>query len=176
MFDSFKQAWRQAVDNFWTELEGAEAGGDARLRALYREIGNARNQLTRLDREIGECRRGHDHEREQADVCARRERMARDIGDGETARIAGEYRARHDERAQVLGRKLEALLAERALCVRDLGEMERGLAAAGAVRPPDELEDLQRHPHETEFRGLEDAARERAAAERLEELKRRSQG
>jgi hypothetical protein len=173
MFDNFKQAWRQAVDNFWTELEGGEAG-DARVRALYREVANARNQLARLDREIGECRRGHGHEREQADVCARRERMARDIGDAETERVAAEYRARHEERAQVLARKLDALQAERALCQRDLGEMERGLAAAGAVRPPDELDDLNRHPREADFQGLEEAERQRAAAERLEELKRRS--
>jgi hypothetical protein len=173
MFDNFKQAWRQAVDNFWTELEGGE-GGDARVRALYREVANARNQLARLDREIGECRQGHVHEREQSDVCARRERMARDIGDVETERVAAEYRARHEERAQVLARKLDALQAERALCQRDLGEMERGLAAAGAVPPPDELEDLNRHPREADFQGLEEAERQRAAAERLEELKRRS--
>jgi hypothetical protein len=175
MFEQFKQAWRQAVDNFWTELDGAE-GGDARVRALYREVGNARNQLARLDREIADCRRSQAHEQEQADVCARRERMARGIGDAETERIAAEYRARHEERAQVLTRKLEALQAERALCQRDLGEMERGLDAAGAVRPPDELEDLNRHPHEADFQDLEAAERERAAARRLDELKRRSDG
>lgn len=176
MFDQFKRAWRQAVDNFWTELEGDPVDGDARSRALYREVANARNQLARLDREIGDCRRGHEHEREQAEVCARRERMARDIGDGETERIAAEYRARHEERGQVLGRKLDALLAERALCQRDLEGMERGLATAVEASAREELEDLDRHPREAEFRGLEDAARERAASERLEELKRRSGG
>jgi ABC-type phosphate transport system auxiliary subunit len=120
MFENFRRAWRQAVDNFWTELEGGSAGGDARARALYREVANARNQLGRLEREIGECRHGLDHERKQADVCARRERMAHDIGDVETARIAADYRARHEERAQVLSRKLDALQAERALCERCL--------------------------------------------------------
>jgi hypothetical protein len=37
---------------------------------------------------------------------------------------------RHEERGQVLGRKLDALQAERALCQRDLEDMERGLASA----------------------------------------------
>ncbi len=176
MFDNFKRAWRQAVDNFWTELEAGDSAGGARTRALYREVGNARNQIERLDREIEDCRKGHEYEREQADVCARRERMARDIGDDETVQIASEYRARHQERADVLTRKLDALRAERALCRRDLADMERALLAAGLV-PDDPVEvDLNRHPREDDFRSLEDSARERAAAERLEELKRRTRG
>lgn len=175
MFDNFKRAWRQAVDNFWTELEAGDTGGDARTRAIYREIARARNQVERLAREIESCRQSHAHEREQVDICIRRERMARDIGDTETARIASEYRARHAERADVLARKMDALRAEQALCRRDLADMERALVAAGMV-PDDPAElDLDRHPREDDFRTLEDSARERAAAERLEELKRRTQ-
>lgn len=176
MFDNFKRAWRQAVENFWTELEAGESGGDARRRAIYREIAGARNEVERLAREIESCRQGHAHEREQVEVCARRERMARDIGDDETARIAAEYRSRHVERADVLARKLDALRAEQALCRRDLADMERALVTAGMV-PEDPVDvDLNRHPHEDDFRTLEDSARERAAAERLEELKRRTRG
>lgn len=174
MFENFRRAWREAVDNFWRELEAEGAGPEARAKAVYREVATARNQLGRLDREIDETRQRLEHERAQVDVCVRRERMAREIGDDETARVAAEYRQRHQERAEVLGRKLEALDAERALCRRDLSEMERALASAGPAPEPAILDDLNRHPREDEFRDLEDAERERAAAERLEELKRRS--
>lgn len=174
MFDEFRRAWQEAVSNFWREVRAEEAGGDA---AVYREVGRARTQLERLEAEIAETRRRMSGEREQAAVCDRRERMARDIGDHETARVAAEYGARHRERAAVLERKAEALEAERALCRRDLAEMERVLQSARASSPgriAEELDrELDRDPQEAEFRTLEEAGRERAAAERLEELKRR---
>ena len=117
-------------------------------------------------------------EYEATQVLDERERMAREIGDLETARGAGAYGARHRERAGVLERKLEALEAERTLCRRDLDEMERALQDGRVAPPPGargipDPEDLDRHPAEGEFRNLEDAGRDRAAAERLEELKRR---
>lgn len=174
MFENIKHAWQQAVDNFWHELEAGESGGDARVRTAYREIAAARNQIGRLDREIEECRRGRDHEREQARICSRREKLARDIDDQETARIAADYRARHEERAVVLDRKLDALHAEHALFQRDLADMERALGTLAATAGDPDLDDLNRHPREEEFRGLEEAERARAAAERLEELRRRS--
>lgn len=174
MFEEFRQAWREAVSNFWREVRADEAESGA----VYREVGRARTQLERLDAEIGETARRLKEEREQAAVCDRRERMAREIGDLETARVAGEYGARHRERAGVLERKLEALEAERTLCRRDLDEMERALQDGRVAAPPGargipDPGDLDRHPAEGEFRNLEDAGRDRAAAERLEELKRR---
>lgn len=170
VFEDFRRAWRQAVDNFWREV-GAE--GDARTDAIYREVGRARTQLDRLGVEVDETRGRLRGEREQADVCDRRERMARRIGDTETARVAAVYGARHRERAAVLERKLEALEAERSLCRRDLDEMEGALQDGRVAGAAPELEDLNRHPSEGQFRDLEDSSRERAAAERLEELKRR---
>jgi hypothetical protein len=136
-------------------------------------VASARNQLAALDAEIGECRQREAHEREQVEACVRRERLARGIGDVATARIAGEYRVRHEERAEVLGRKLEALRAERELCRRDLEEMERALQNGRVESPRDQLEDLDRHPREGEFRDLEEGARVRSAEERLAELKRK---
>lgn len=169
MFEEFRRAWREAVDNFWAEV-GAE--GDGGTGAVYREVGRARTQLERLAAEVGETRRRLAGEREEAGVCERRERLAREIGDLETARVAAQYGGRHRERAAVLERKLEALEAERSLCRRDLDEMESALQD-GRVAARPELEDLNRHPSEGEFRNLEDSQRERAAAERLDELKRR---
>ena len=172
MFDDFRRAWQEAVSNFWREVRADEEGSAG---AVYRQVARARGHLEQLDGEIAETRRRLVEEREQATVCDRRERMARDIGDLETARVAGEFAVRHRERAAVLERKAEALEAERGLCRRDLDEMERALQdgrVAGAGPGRDDL-DLDRHPAESAFRNLEDASRDRAAAERLEELKRR---
>jgi hypothetical protein len=176
MFDSLRAAWSEAVGNFWQELHRDEGSGEARHRAMYAQVGQARNEISRLERQISDCRRGRDAERAEAEVCARRERLARDIGDAETARVAAEYRARHEERAAVLGRKLDVLAAEQGLRRRDLEEMEAALAALGGGGAAAEIEDLDRHPREAEFQDLERAARDRAAAERLEEMKRRSHG
>ena len=166
MFREFKRAWKQAVDNFWQELEGDSD-------AAYTEVARVRNQLDELDGEISETRRRLTHETEQVKVCVRRERLAKEIGDDETARVAGEYRDRHEERASVLGRKLEALEAERRLCRRDLDEMEKALRSGLVDAARAELEDLNRHPREAEFRDLEESERSQTAEERLEELKKR---
>ncbi|HSH45324.1 MAG TPA: hypothetical protein VK966_05690 [Longimicrobiales bacterium] len=179
LFGEFRRAWREAVDNFWHELEG-----DAGAEGVYREVSRARNQLEQLTRDVAETRQRLAEERELLDACRRRERMAHDIGDSETARVAAEYADRHGERALVLERKAEALEAERALCRRDLDEMERALQdgrvtdGTGSARESARasLEDLNRHPFEPEFRDLEDADREKEAAERLERLKRRMDG
>lgn len=173
MFRELREAWRQAVDNFWRELASDEAG-DGSADGAYRQIGKARNYIDRLDREIGECGRLLAEELEQVEVCLRRERMALEIDDRETARIAAEYAARHRERADVLSRKLGALEAERDLCRRDLDEMEAALRTGRVAEPRSpELDDLNRHPLEHEFRDLEDGDRTRSAEDRLEELKRR---
>lgn len=170
MFQEFKRAWKQAVDNFWRELE---ADSEAGAGAAYREVARVRNQLDELEAEISGTRQRLSHEREQIKVCVRRERLAREIQDAETARVAAEYRVRHEERASVLEQKLNALEAERGLCRRDLAEMEKALQEGRVSSARAELEDLDRHPQEDEFRNLEDSARSQTAEERLEELKRR---
>jgi hypothetical protein len=172
VFREFRRAWRQAVDNFWRELE-ADLPGEEQARGAYREVARVRTQLEQLDQEIADTRARRDEELKQVDVCARRERMAREIGDEETARVAKEYGGRHQERADVFQRKLDALEGERRLCRRDLEEMERALQDGRIQEARQELEDLNRHPNEHEFRDLEDADRGRSADERLAELKRR---
>jgi hypothetical protein len=168
MFQEFKRAWKQAVENFWEELE---ADGDQ--DAAYREVARVRNQMDQLDEAIADTRTRLEHETEQVQVCVRRERMAKEIGDEETAGIAADYRERHQERASVLERKLDALEAERDLCRRDLKEMEKALQAGRVQAARAELEDLNRHPAEDEFRNLEDSAKAQTAQERLDELKKR---
>lgn len=171
VFDELKRAWRQAVENFWHELESDDA--DGRDPGVYREVSRVRSQREELDAAIAETRQRRDEELEQVRACARRERLAHDIGDTETARVAAEYRARHQERANVLHRKQEALEAERRLCARDLEEMERALQQDLVAKARADVEELNRHPMEGDFRNLENAERSRSAEERLAELKRR---
>lgn len=181
MFEDLKKAWREAVDNFRQEVAGDDEGGDARTRAMNRELMTARSVLEKLDGEIRRTRREAADERESEAVCRRREEMARNIGDEETVRIAVGFCARHAERAGVLERKAEVLEEERSLLVRDLESMEKTIAerpdaprvsAPASDSPQDAFEDRTDRDFR-DFSELERDARERAADERLEELKRR---
>lgn len=178
MFDDWKKAWREAVENFRRELSDSEAGTgnvSAHVRAMRRDLASVRGALRKLDDEITRTRRDASTERESEQVCRRREGLARNAGDEETVRLAIEYAVRHAERAGVLERKVDVLEAERALLARDIEAMDALIAqhpdALGAAPEPDVLE--QRNRTDQDFGRLEREARERAAAARLEELKRK---
>lgn len=183
MFDDWKQAWREAVANFQRELE--DEPGDATTRAMRRDERTASDSLRRLDAELAAARRNAEAERSEEAVCRRREGLAEKVGDAETARIAAEYAERHAERAVVLERKVEVLEAERLLLLGDLGRMrtaleERGIeprvgsGSAGPAFDEAPAPDLREPEREEQgFRRMEREARERAAEERLEELKRK---
>jgi hypothetical protein len=178
MFNDWKQAWRQAVENFQREVRESD-GTPVRVRAMERELVSANGALARLDEEIRRTAKDVATERESEQVCRRRETLAREVGDDETVRIALEFAARHAERAGVLDRKLAVLRDERALLSRDIDEMKRLVAeaapAAGSMGGSAQrgisadADDLGAR----DFSRMEREARERAAAERLEELKRR---
>jgi len=173
MFDDWKQAWRQAVENFQREVRESPPGVPLRVRAMERELVSAGGALTKLEQEIGRTRRQAEKERHEETVCRRREGFARDAGDDETVRVAGEFAIRHSERAALLERKAVVLEEERALLGRDVDEMRRLLneaaAAAAQAPPPKETTKLD----ERDFSRLEHDARHRAAEARLEELKKR---
>lgn len=198
MFEDWKQAWREAVENFQREVRGGDDNAPPRTRAMEREIVSASGALAKLDQEIRRTRRELEAEEEARQVCLRREQLARNAGDDETVRIAVDFAARHAERAGVLSRKLAVLEDERSLLDRDLGEMRRlaqeaapaasassdtasagAGAGAGSVSggaAADHLFDEEAAARARDFSRLEREARERAAAERLEELKRRMGG
>ena len=174
MFQDWKQAWREAVENFRRELgeDGEPEGAAPRVRVMHRELTAAREAFARLESEIVRAQRDAHAERESEAVCRRREGQARKIGDEETVRIAVEYAERHAERAVVFERKAEVLVAERDLLRRDLEAMEKLVTNRMKNGPdPDLLE--RREQQDRDFGRLEREAREKAATERLEELKRR---
>ena len=182
MFDDWRRAWREAVENFRRELDAGSAGGDAAATRLYREVYGARATLRQLEAELGRVRRAQQAEHTEAETCRRREEMARRIADAETQALAAQYAERHDERAAVLARKVEVMEAELTLHRRELAEMETAARARGGPMPPptpdmprpgDASRVADREDEDAEFRRLDRAARERAAEERLEELKKR---
>lgn len=175
MFEDWKQAWREAVANFQRELE--DEPGDETTRAMRRDERKATDALRRLDAELAAARSNAAAERSEEAVCRRREGLARNAGEEETARIAAEFAGRHADRALVLERKVDVLEAERRLLVGDLDRMRVALGARSeeprveAGPPPPDPADRERE--EARFRRMEREARERAAEERLEELKRK---
>ncbi|HUF51947.1 MAG TPA: hypothetical protein VMN60_14075 [Longimicrobiales bacterium] len=174
MFEEWKQAWRQAVENFQRELsDGAPAA--PRLRAMERELTSASGALTKLAAEIRATRSELERERDAAQVCRRREALARDAGDGDTERIAGEFAVRHTERAALLERKVVVLEDERALLARDVADMKQLVdhAAATSRATMGAGEDLPTASDDAAFSRLARDAREREADARLEELKRK---
>ena len=136
-------------------------------------------------------------ERRELDTVQRRKRLAEQINDIETVRLATQYEQLHSERVQVLTRKLEAQESELALAERDVAQMmtelrnaasgiapagDRGGSAAGVNAAMDEIESelgggAQSSGLRDEIEGLTRdrarADREADAARRLEELKRR---
>ncbi|MEO6067227.1 MAG: hypothetical protein ABJB33_09550 [Gemmatimonadota bacterium] len=125
-----------------------------------------------VDLKVGleDLRRGHAaterelaQEREQLTAAERRGQLATKIQDAETVRIATEFTARHQERVEVLERKLAVQRDEIAMAEREAGTLLarlkqarqgltaegrtpsaeaawRGLEAAGGVRPETDLE------------------------------------
>jgi hypothetical protein len=184
MLDDWKRAWRQAVENFQREAHEGTPGAPPRVRAMERELVSAAGALSKLDAEIRRTRMAADAEQREEQVCRRREALARDVNDGETVRVAAEFAARHGERAALLDRKLSVLEEERSLIARDMETMRALIVAATPVGAPDAAGSVAdgsttRPAGETDdrdFSRLEREARERAAAERLEELKRRMGG
>ncbi len=129
--------------------------------------------------ELGKTEQALAADREQLATAERRRDLARQIEDAETAEVAERFAARHRDRVAVLERKVEAQRAELALAERDLAEMMAQLKDAGR-RIPDLpstrglTADLETDLDDSHLRTQMDrAAREAAAAQKLDELKRK---
>ena len=147
MFESLKEAFRQAGENFRTELNRdrtAEAV-DRLLLALKDELGALTRESGRLERELERVEAEGGAEAELAETCRRRARMAEEIGDAETAALAWEFAGKHNRRRGLLVGKASALskeIAERRTMIAETTEMytaararrEAIVAAVGRVR------------------------------------------
>lgn len=126
MFESLRQAFREAADNFRTELhrDAMPEAADRLIRAMEREMVEARLVLDRLGEQIAGARKEAGAEDEQLRACLRREEMARRIGDAETERVAREFAARHLQRRDVLEEKVRVLERERADRTTEMDDMK----------------------------------------------------
>lgn len=179
MFDEWKKAWQQAVDNFERELDAPDedfGSASQRASAMRRDLAAARAALGRLEADLAQTRKDVQTEEESGQTALRRAEMAERIGDADTVRIAREFADRHAHRAAILRRKVEVLTDELAMRSEELALMEQHAAAELeqiSARQEDDL--LQREKQDADFRRLERERKEKEAEVRLEELKKRMQ-
>lgn len=136
MFDELRDAFRQAVRNFRTELRRDEVPDtiDALLRKMKGEIVDLRAYVKRLEEDLEKARTGAEREAADAETCRRREELARRVPDEETARVAAEFAERHEKRARVLREKARALEEELRMRREEVAGMEAKWATARSER------------------------------------------
>ncbi len=118
-----RYAPRRDVRGFASDLQGALVEAKAAIAVLV-------EALARTEAEL-------EAERRHREDSARRGRLAEEIGDTETATVAGRFEARHRERVAVLERKLGVQRDELRLAEAELAEMtEHYRRAKQGVMPP----------------------------------------
>jgi phage shock protein A len=125
MFEDLRNAFREAVQNFKDELDrdSVPENVDRLLGGMIDEVTQARARLKGIEADLEDTRRRVTLEEEHVATNRRRERMARDIGDEETARLALEYSERHQKRLVVFRQKAAALEEEVTLLGVEVEEM-----------------------------------------------------
>ncbi|TVP57403.1 MAG: hypothetical protein EA351_05730 [Gemmatimonadales bacterium] len=114
MFESLREAFREATENFKKELnrDAVPEAADKLLRAMNQELVDSRLRLGELSDQLERTRTELESEDGELRTCLRREELARRIGDDETARVASEFAARHLRRRDVLEEKVAVLEKE----------------------------------------------------------------
>ncbi|NJD18778.1 MAG: hypothetical protein FIA95_05780 [Gemmatimonadetes bacterium] len=136
MFDNLRNAFREAVDNFNKELnrDRIPETVDNLLAGMRAEVVEAQARVRELEAQITRATAEAEREKTEAATARRRGKMAEDIGDAETAKVAGEYASSREERQRVLEQKAEAMRAELAIRSREVEEMLAKLKEAQASR------------------------------------------
>lgn len=114
MFEDLRAAFREAIENFNRELhrDRVPETVDRLLVVMRNEIADEKAAVKRLEEEIERARAEAQRQKEQGETARRREKMARRIGDQETADVAARYAEKHEGHHQVIERKLTALAEE----------------------------------------------------------------
>ena len=125
MFDNLRQAFREAVDNFKDELGRDEIPETVNrlLREMKREAADTKAEIRRLEEAIRGAIERAEKEKSEGETCRRREKLALDIQDEDTARVAREYAEKHEHRRSVLEHKALALKDELDMREEEFREM-----------------------------------------------------
>jgi phage shock protein A len=136
VFEDLRKAFREAVGNFRTELHRDEIPEtvDRLLYGMKEEAAAAKSRIWELEKSIASSREEAALHAREAETCRRRETMAASIGDEETAKIAGDFAAKHEQRKQVLDLKVEALGRELTMIRADFDEMVEKIKEAEKKR------------------------------------------
>jgi hypothetical protein len=172
MFEELKQRLRDAMSR------ASSPEGRAALALMREALVGARVAVRELHEAIEETRRRLGGERDALETVRRRGRLAADINDAETVRIATEYERRHAERVAILERKLAAQEEELSLAERELDEMTRQMRGVAAGVPPGGGPTIPEAAPEPDpdaelQRTIDRQTREAQAERMLAELKRR---
>jgi chromosome segregation ATPase len=177
MFEEWKRAWEQAVENFERELRAPDqdfASPSQKAHAMRRDLNAARTALNRLQADLVQARKDLAAEEESEQTARRRAEMAQRIEDQDTIRIALEFAERHAQRAGILRRKVDVLHDEHTMRQEELTVMEQQAATElQQIEARQAIDSLEREKQDADFRRMERARREKEAEARLEELKKR---
>jgi hypothetical protein len=176
MFERLKETLRDALSR------ASSPQGRAALAQMRDALVQAKVGLADLRHGVDRTRARLEAERAELDTVRRRGKLAADIDDRETVRIAEQYERKHSERIVVLEKKLAAQQEELALAEHEIDDMTAQLRAAyaGVVPPdvaapppmPDPLEEA-RAESDALRRDIDRTARDATAQRQLDELKRR---
>lgn len=114
MFESLRDAFRQAGENFRAELQrdSTPEAIDRLLLALRNELAALTQASHELRVELERVEVRVEEERAETEKCLRRGRLAEEIGDAETAAIALEFADKHRRRSELLLDKVGTLERE----------------------------------------------------------------
>lgn len=136
MFEDLQRLFKESLAAFRAELDKREPEDEVAhlLGSMRRELVEARALIPRLEEELSRARTDLVREREQLERTERRGRLAGQINDQETVRVAEEFATKHRERIVVLEQKVSATEADLALKRREAEEMKRQYQEADANR------------------------------------------
>ena len=125
MFDNLRDAFRDAVDNFKSEMSRDQVpeAVDRLLAGMRDEVADAKVRIRELEDQIARSQAEAEKEKKQAATALRRGKMASEIGDAETAELAAQYVLKHEGRHRVLEQKVSALKEELTYRSKEVEEM-----------------------------------------------------
>ncbi len=136
MFENLRDAFRDAIANFKDEMARDQIPEtvDRLLAGMRQEVTDAKTAVHELEEDIERTNSEARRAKAEVDTCRRREGMAKDIGDEETARVAAEYAEKYEKRRVLMEQKAVALSQELEFRKGEIEEMLSKIKEAQAQR------------------------------------------